>query len=324
MKAGADIVIDEPLDSTFAENLTTIQDIYATWYDDAERIAVRGPTVAPPPAPNPKYTATFFSGGVDSFYTLLKHKEEIDALVYVHGFDVKLSDSKLRAQVSDMLHRVGEAFGKEVIEVETNLRDFSDFHVDWGQYHGAGLATVALSLQDRVDHIHIASSLPYNNLKPWGSSPVLDPLWSTGKLEIIHDGCEADRLAKCEVVSQSETALSHLRVCWENRNNAYNCGRCEKCLRSMVQLLATDGLDRCTRFEQPLDPARLRRLHEVREKSYHYGPARDALDEKRIAPDVVQAIDAALQEPSILQRMYQQVYKQARWVYHRVRARLSN
>ena len=318
MKAGADLVVDEPLDSTFAENLTTIQDIYATWYDDAERITVTGPTVEPPPAQTPKYTATFFSGGVDSFYTLLKHKEEIDALVYVHGFDVKLSDSKLRAQVSDMLHRVGEAFGKEVIEVETNLRDFSDGQVGWERYHGAALATIALVLQGRYSRIFIPSSLPYSNLKPWGSSPLLDPLWSTQKLEFTHDGCEADRLSKCQRIAQSELALQQLRVCWENRGDAYNCGRCEKCMRTMIQLLAVGALERCSVFEEPLDVSQIAKCPAVCKTSYRYKPALGILEKEGRAPEVVRAIRKGLNGPSLLRRTGRTTYKAARAAWHRV------
>ena len=86
----------------------------------------------------------------------------------------------------------------------------------------------------------------------------------------------------------------------------------------MIQLLAAGGLDRCTTFKQPLDPAPLGHLPEVREKAFHYRPARDALDEKDMAPHVVQAIDEALQGPSVFQRAYRRAYKRARWVYHRV------
>ena len=307
-----------PLDPMFADNLRTIQDIFTTWYPDLGRVDVQSKHSTKAASPSSCKTATFFTGGVDSFYTLLKHEQDIDILIYVHGLDVTLDNTPLRKQVSDMLHEVGAHFGKEVIEVETNLRDFSDRHSRWERYHGAALATIALTLQRGLDRIFIPSSRSYSNLKPWGSSPLLDPLWSTEQLKIIHDGCEADRLAKCRGIAHSAFALSHLRVCWENRNNAYNCGRCEKCLRTMVQLLAAGGLDRCTTFKQPLDPALMRKLPTIREKAYRYRPARDALDEKDMAPHVVQAIDAALQGPSLFQRAYQRAYKRARWVYHRV------
>src|SRR5262249_59102310 len=52
-------------------------------------------------------------------------------------------------------------------------------------------------------------------------------------------------------------APGSLRVCWENPDGAYNCGRCEKCLRTMINLLIAGALDRCPTFPLPLDPVRV-------------------------------------------------------------------
>lgn len=123
-----------------------------------------------------------------------------------------------------MLHEVGTRFDKEVIEIETSLRDFSDEQVGWPRYHGAALASVALCLQRSFAQIYVASTHPYDKLKPWGSSPLLDPFWSTRQMEIIHDGCEVDWLEKCRQVRKNKVALLNLRVCWENRSGTYNFG----------------------------------------------------------------------------------------------------
>ena len=56
-------------------------------------------------------------------------------------------------------------------------------------------------------------------------------------------GCEASRLDKLDVVAREPAARHSLRVCWENRGGAYNCGRCEKCLRTMVAMDALGVLD---------------------------------------------------------------------------------
>ena len=146
MQAGKDLHLDEPLNPTFAENLLTMQDIYATWYDDAQRIAVHAPDGTLTPAPSTGQTATFFTGGVDSFYTLLKHEAEIDTLVYVRGFDVDLEDTQLRQQVSGMFHKIGDHFCKKVIQVETNLRQFSNTRTSWPRYYVAALVSVVLTL----------------------------------------------------------------------------------------------------------------------------------------------------------------------------------
>jgi hypothetical protein len=54
--------------------------------------------------------------------------------------------------------------------------------------------------------------------------------------------------------------MHHLRVCWKNPGGAYNCGRCDKCLRTMINLEAAGALTRCATFTEPLDPGRVSRM----------------------------------------------------------------
>lgn len=302
MYKGEDLTVEEPLDPTFADNLSTVQDIYSTWWPEAERIMVEAPSGESNPSPTTGRTAAFFTGGVDSFYTLLKHREEIDALVYVYGFDVDLDNASLRRRVSDMLSEVGNHFRKEVIEVEANLRQFSDERCSWSRYHGAALAFVGLTLESFLERLLIASGAPYDELRPWGSHPLLDPCWSTSNLQFIHDGCEASRLDKCDVIGQNDIASDLLRVCWRNPAGAYNCGRCEKCIRTMVQLLASGALEQCSAFEHELDPEILREDEDIRARvrnlAFHYHQPIQVLRKTGRAPEVVEAIEAALNGPS--------------------------
>jgi hypothetical protein len=203
----------------------------------------------------------FFSGGVDSFYTFLKRRDEITDLIFVHGFDVRLDDAPLRRMTSEMVRRVASRFGKRVVEVETNLRSLLDPYAHWRDHaHGAALATVGHLLSGSFGRIYISAAYSYAGLMPNGTHPLLDPLWSTEALDFVHDGCEASRLDKVAFIAQHEVALENLRVCWKNSDGAYNCGRCEKCMRTMIGLYVVGALDRCTTFDRPLDPKRVRRM----------------------------------------------------------------
>ncbi|HEX5416178.1 MAG TPA: hypothetical protein VFZ25_10970, partial [Chloroflexota bacterium] len=194
------------------------------------------------------------TAGVDSFYTLLKHREEITTLIYVHGFDVPLENLPVRAKVSSAIRAVAAELGKDVVEVETNLKEFSDHYGRWAENsHGAALASVALLLSPQFERVYLAASHTYVQMTPWGSYPMLDPLWSTEATEIVHDGCESTRTEKIASLRSCETVLRWLRVCWENRNGAYNCGECEKCLRNMIVLRVAGLLQSCVSFDRPLD-----------------------------------------------------------------------
>jgi hypothetical protein len=51
---------------------------------------------------------------------------------------------------------------------------------------------------------------------------------------MVHHGRGARRWEKLERISREPGALDILRVCWQDKG--FNCGRCEKCVRTMVLL----------------------------------------------------------------------------------------
>ena len=121
--------------------------------------------------------------------------------------------------------------------------------------HGAFLASIGHLLSSFFRRIYIPATHTYANaaIHLLGSHPALDPLWSTEALEFIHDGCEATRIDKAALIAKSDVALNFLRVCFQGPNRPYNCGRCEKCIRTMINLHIAGALDRCTTFENQLD-----------------------------------------------------------------------
>lgn len=253
MVLGQPFEIEAPISESLPDTANAVQKIFHNWFPELARIPVHANTCLKP-RERRGGVGCFFSGGVDSLHTFLKHEQEITTLVYVHGFDVDLKDDALRKKVSDSLRAFAAKTGKSLIEVETNLRDFTNQHGEWGEHtHGSALASVALLLDSLLERIYIPSSYAYSELFPWASHPLVDPLWSTESIRIIHDGCEATRFEKVASIAGDARALSTLRVCWENRNGAYNCGECEKCLRTMTALEIVGALDRCPTFQAPFN-----------------------------------------------------------------------
>jgi hypothetical protein len=248
--------------------LPTIQTILRSWVPECREVPVDIGARRPLQSAPAGAVACFFSGGVDSFYTLLKHRDEITRIIMVHGFDLQLDHTALREKVSASLREVAAELGVGLIEVETNVRSLADRYFPWKFYHGSMLASVALLLAPQVQKVYIAASDSYATLIPWGSHPLLDPLWSTEKIELVHDGLEANRAEKVAKIATSDLALRHLRVCFPWSSNggvAYNCGHCEKCLNTMACLRNAGVLGRCPTFPPVLDLAALSRLPAVDE-----------------------------------------------------------
>jgi len=258
---GGNLVVDGEVSRTFLTSLSTIQDIYCLWDESLRRVTIKNAKAIQRSPSTKKRVGVFFSGGVDSFYTFLKHQNEITDLIFVHGLDIKLTDTSLLEKASNKICAVASAFGVNIIEVETNIRELLDSYVDWGFLgHGATLAAIGHLFYPDFHRIYIAATHTYADLFPWGSHPVLDHLWSSEVLEFVHDGCEATRVKKVTLISKYDIALQALRVCWKNPNSAYNCGRCEKCLRTMINLKVNDALDRCTTFDAELDLKRVSKI----------------------------------------------------------------
>jgi len=139
--------------------------------------------------------------------------------------------------------------------------------VDWKDYHGAVLAAIGLALRPALSRVFIAATHTYDFLRPWGSSPLLDPLWSTDAVQLVHDGAEATRTDKVmNWICRSDLALENLRVCLSN-DDQYNCGRCEKCMRTMIPIYVAGCLEKCPVFPHVL-PVQEAAFHKYRNEGY--------------------------------------------------------
>jgi hypothetical protein len=254
MALGARLSIEGPVSPRLLAGIDRLQDVFALWAPRRfRRVPVRARPAATAPAGPGRGLACFFSGGVDSLYSAAKHAGRLQALVFVHGWDVPLGDAALRERVAGRLRVAARELGVPLVEVETNLLPFREAYVRWRWYHGAALASVALALSPAFETVVVPSSNPYSKLHPWGSHALTDPWWSTEATALVHDGAEATRLEKVACLARHPGALRALRVCFENRGGAYNCGECEKCLRTMAALRAVGALERCPAFARPLD-----------------------------------------------------------------------
>jgi hypothetical protein len=303
MRAGVELDLGGAVSARLVSALPRILDIYRTWDSKLEPVSLAGLVPVKRPRASSGRVATFFSSGVDSFYSLIKHREEITDLIFVHGFDISHDDEGLFQRAHAGVERAASDFGVGVIEVQTNIKSALDAFVNWGQLgHGPALVAVGHLLASIFDRIYIPSTGSYAQLAPWGSHPLLDPLWSSETLEFVHDGCEANRVEKVAVIAGSDTALQHLRVCHQGVEGEYNCGRCEKCVRTMINLEIAGKLAQCRTFRRPLDARSIRRLSMAADERGYYVENLTALRQRGIRPDLQRALAHVLRRPGWLDR----------------------
>ncbi len=270
MVLGESLKIDAAVSARLMRSTNEIQALYRSWYPSLSQVQLEAPVRSKETEKTSgSATGLFFSLGADSFYSLLKnlrdHNQDDDTithLVTVEGFDVYLWEGDRYPAVHSNFKRVAQQLGKTAVQVTTNLRDFSDRMADWvSLYHGAALASVGLSLQNACSRMLIASTHTHTNLMPLGSHPALDRLWSTGRMSFVHDGCEANRLDKLRLIAATPVALETLRVCAiSEESDVYNCGRCPKCLMTMVGLHIAGALKNCNTLPSRIEVDKLRSI----------------------------------------------------------------
>lgn len=224
-----------------------------------------------------------FSGGADSFFTLLKN-EQITHAVFVHGFDIQFEDLINYEIIHDHYKKQLRHISKDVIGMKTNIRQFYN-DMDWNMVHGAALISALHALSTGTSQAFVPASHTntQKGLFPWGSHPKLDRLLSTENFVVIHDGLKTDRVEKLRFISKYPLTYDSLRVCWEKINGINNCGECDKCVRTMTMLEITGTLKKFKTFKKPLTRKKVRGLkfNALNKKLFQKQMERAALKEQR-------------------------------------------
>lgn len=206
-------------------------------------------------------TGCYFSGGVDSWFTLSRLRSEITHLIYMDGFDMDLEKPVARRLSVDRLRTAAGETGLPLVVVETDARCLaSRFFEPWRQYVGAGKAAVGQLLSPWLPRQFAASSYSWNeSRKPVSSAHfLLVEGASTETLELREHGMATSRLSKVAALGEIPAALRHLRVCWDMLPDRINCARCEKCLRSMLELEIAGLLPSCKTLPHVIPPESVR------------------------------------------------------------------
>ncbi len=270
VERGEPLRSDLPADPALIENLKGLMATWHQWYPWLKPVRLEVPRLSSSAEVGSDRTAAFFSGGVDSWFTVLRHVPEresraigrVDDLIYVHGFDIPLDRTAEFRKIQLVLEEAARDLDKALILVKTNLRrPKSPWAHDWGWLsHAAGLGAVAMILEKRFGRVLIGSTHPYGRLMPWGSHPMSDVLMSTSRLQVQHDGAMYNRVEKTELVARHPSALKGLHVCWKS-GAASNCGVCSKCIRTMATLRLMGVTPRDVHFQHPFESARLSQLY---------------------------------------------------------------
>ncbi len=250
------VAINAAIDPELRDNLNIALRLVHGWYDrygpNHPRPQIEAKTMAAGKRPtSPQRAGFFISGGIDSLATLranrlnypLEHPGSFKDAIIIRGLQPEVDDILDDLLVS--LAPLAAEANVTLIPVTTNLRYIYDSWPFWAdEFEAAVFAAVAHAFTPRLAAMTIATTFDAPYLHPHGSHPLLDPHFSSTDMQIRHDDVTLTRFDKTVMLANWEAAFHRLRVCNSPNpdSDVLNCGKCEKCMRTMLALTAIGKL----------------------------------------------------------------------------------
>jgi hypothetical protein len=281
------LVMDAPVSAIWLENIQKLFPIWRDWwgYKPIMPNIVSRPDVGTEPAPA---KALLFSGGVDSFYSVLNAPRH-DLLVSAQGFDVSLQDNARMDALRESLTEASRFIDAKPLVMRTNFRDHPVAGRGrlWERIHGGVLAAFGHVLSEHVGQLTISSSYGLRNPVPWGSSFMTDPFFSSDMIRITQFGAEMRREEKLPLIAHHPLVRKYLRVCWQNRDGTLNCSHCGKCLVTMLTLAEAGALEESGVFDD--EEALINRLNATHFLWKHNNPMLRVASSEKLNPRLADA-----------------------------------
>ncbi|MGE7780189.1 peptidase [Peribacillus sp. NPDC097264] len=198
--------------------------------------------------------ASLFSGGLDAITTFIRVKDKKPILITEFGWhESEIKNSDVWDADKENAVEFAKNYGLDNILLQSNYgnfinprnidKDFSKRLGDtwWhGLHHSLAIisAAIPLAFKLKVECIYIASSHSIGLEIPCASDPTTDNKIRFASGRVFHDGFELTRQAKTKVVVDYFSTIKEttkIRVCFKNEEN---CCNCEKCLRTILGIVA--------------------------------------------------------------------------------------
>ena len=250
--------IDE-LDETFYKQINKIKKAYQQM---AKKIKLKGKIKVNKLKNNTTKTNNstksicFFSGGVDSTSSLISHLNEKIETLTIWGSDISINNINGWTNVKKHINNITQKLNIPANFCKSNFRDIINYDEInkliipkikdnyWHAYqHSIAIIAHAVPYcyKENIITIYFPATLsPKYRKRTCASIPKIDNNFIFSNTKTIHDGYEKSRLDRIENIAnynKSNKKKIPLRVCWQSLNGK-NCTHCEKCFRTILELLS--------------------------------------------------------------------------------------
>lgn len=303
MQQSTNLVVHGDVSPSLLQNLAEFQAAWSCWCPQRyQQVEITAEVEREQPKASTNQAIAAFSGGVDGCFTVWRHRmgrcgrwqRPIQAGLMVHGFDIPLTHEEVFHRAAQKSKAMLSSLGVELIPIATNFRELEQ---DWEDAFGTGIVSCLMVFQGGYTAGLIGSSDPYHALNlPYGSNPITDPLLSSQSFPILCDGASFSRLQKVQEIANWHEAYTHLRVCWEGSQPDKNCGRCEKCIRTILNFRVLGlGLPPC--FEQDVIDEQILGIHGLHKAQLiELTPILEAAKAAAISDSWVKALEVCIKQ----------------------------
>jgi len=207
-----------------------------------------------------------FSGGVDSFCTLLDNfNNDVPQDYKITHFFMSNTGAVGQGSIEkslkgfylekEFVKRLSDQLPVKLVTVNSNIVEISPFtHIN---VHTSMNLSAVLFLQNLFKKFYYSPGVSFTDvcIKPAQESTyseaVMIPLYSTETLDFISYGAQYKRTEKTARIADNDLARKYLYVCFDHfRRAGQNCSKCEKCRRTMATL---DALGQLEHFSDRFD-----------------------------------------------------------------------
>jgi hypothetical protein len=286
MARGTPLAVEGRVSPVLLSNVSRIQEILVGWRSGFRRVQVLADPASPWSGP-PARAAAMFSGGVDSLYTVVRHRQELGALVFVHGVSEVPASGMAHDDAARRARQTAERLELPFLEASTDLRRTLQAHLPRKFTLGALLAAIGHALASAYSGLLIPGS-PWPADDPYGTHPLLDPLWSSDRMEVRRIGSDTTRPEKVAVVAEHPELLEQLQVC-PRPGTGLNCGRCSKCVCTLL-CLHLAGIARPPSFPHPAGTEDVEALRPTTFFIHMWEETLEALEADQAPDDLLRAV----------------------------------
>jgi hypothetical protein len=210
-----------------------------------------------------------FSGGVDAGFALAAHtsgslgrmSREVELGVLVVGWDLKHGDQEALARARASAQRALDAYGVRLAVVSTNWQQ--EFCNAWFMSFNSGLTSILHTFSAGCSAAIHATDHNYRlelRMPPYGSNMAVNHLLGNPWFPVISTGGTHSRIERLRFLGDHPVLLEELRVCYQPHAGGANCGHCQKCVRTQLEMrVAGLAAESAKAFPSPMTKADLRR-----------------------------------------------------------------